>query len=78
MGKKHNRQRVNAQYHTHKAYETLTDDEKTNELFVKYYKRQCIVPEGEWDEFMASLLRDLPQSWRFVGGKKYVAVRLVG
>eukprot|EP00002_Diphylleia_rotans_P037600 TRINITY_DN8415_c0_g1_i1.p1 TRINITY_DN8415_c0_g1~~TRINITY_DN8415_c0_g1_i1.p1 ORF type:complete len:777 (-),score=156.57 TRINITY_DN8415_c0_g1_i1:202-2532(-) len=33
--------------------------------FEKYYKGQCIVPEAEWDEYLATLFRPLPQSFRF-------------
>ena len=59
----------------HKNYETLTEEMKRNALFEKFYKQQKIVPEGEWDEFMAALHRDLPQSWRFVGGTTWVTTQ---
>lgn len=37
---------------------------KSNPDFEKYYKAQGIVPEGEWDDFMAALRRDLPAAFR--------------
>lgn len=46
--------------------------EVTNELFIKYYQEQKIIPDGEWDDFINSLKQDLPQSWRFIGGKSFV------
>lgn len=37
---------------------------KSNPDFEKYYKAQDIVPEGEWEDFMAALRRDLPAAFR--------------
>eukprot|EP00920_Eleutheroschizon_duboscqi_P000361 GHVT01001102.1.p1 GENE.GHVT01001102.1~~GHVT01001102.1.p1 ORF type:complete len:976 (+),score=151.56 GHVT01001102.1:2400-5327(+) len=37
-----------------------------NEAFEKFYKIQKIVPEDEWDQFMAALRRPLPTSFRIV------------
>lgn len=43
------------------GYKTIS---KSNPDFEKYYKAQGIVPEGEWDDFMAALRRDLPAAFR--------------
>ena len=40
--------------------------EKESARFQKYYKAQGIVPEGQWDDFMAALRRELPIAFRFV------------
>ena len=45
--------------------------DKTNEKFEEYYKAQKIVPDGEWDDFMASLRTPLPTSFRINGSGKY-------
>ena len=44
-----------------------------NAMFEEYYKRQQIVPEGEWDAFMACLRRPLPTTFRINGGGKFAA-----
>ena len=41
--------------------------EKENKNFEDYYKAQKIVPEGEWDAFIASLKTPLPTSFRING-----------
>ncbi|XP_075216753.1 tRNA (cytosine(34)-C(5))-methyltransferase Nsun2 [Lycorma delicatula] len=40
------------------------DIERTNPNFIEYYKKQNIVPEEEWSEFMSALGRDLPAAFR--------------
>eukprot|EP01135_Chromosphaera_perkinsii_P011777 Nk52_evm23s2496 gene=Nk52_evmTU23s2496 len=42
---------------------------KENEAFTKYYKLQGIVPEGEWDDFIAAFQRILPTTFRLTGTK---------
>ncbi|XP_067650794.1 RNA cytosine-C(5)-methyltransferase NSUN2-like [Haliotis asinina] len=44
--------------------------ERKNELFVKYYKEQKIVPEGEWETFEEILKTDLPVTFRITGSRK--------
>lgn len=44
-----------------------TEIERSNEAFEKYYKAQNIVPEKEWDDFMAALRRGLPVAFRITG-----------
>ncbi|XP_071091772.1 RNA cytosine-C(5)-methyltransferase NSUN2-like [Haliotis cracherodii] len=43
--------------------------ERKNELFVKYYKEQKIVPEGEWETFEEILKTDLPVTFRITGSR---------
>nr|XP_054748162.1 RNA cytosine-C(5)-methyltransferase NSUN2-like [Lytechinus pictus] len=38
-----------------------------NPAFENYYKEQNLVPEGEWDQFMASLKTHLPATFRITG-----------
>lgn len=38
--------------------------ERTNSDFIAYYKKQNIVPENEWSDFMIALGRDLPAAFR--------------
>ncbi|GFR79282.1 tRNA (Cytosine(34)-C(5))-methyltransferase-like [Elysia marginata] len=40
---------------------------RNNELYIKYYKGQNIVPEAEWDEFYATLQKNLPLTFRISG-----------
>ncbi len=42
-----------------------------NADFEEYYRRQGIVPEGEWDSFMASLRTMLPTTFRINGSGKF-------
>lgn len=35
-----------------------------NEAFESYYRAQGLMPEAEWDAFMAALRRPLPTTWR--------------
>ncbi|XP_054917824.1 RNA cytosine-C(5)-methyltransferase NSUN2 isoform X1 [Dermacentor andersoni] len=44
-----------------------TEIDRNNEAFEKYYKAQDIVPEKEWDDFMAALRRGLPVAFRITG-----------
>ena len=43
----------------------------TNETFEAYYRAQKIVPEGEFDAFLASLREPLPTSFRINGSGKF-------
>ncbi|DBB17237.1 hypothetical protein WJX82_009382 [Trebouxia sp. C0006] len=45
--------------------------EYNNELFVEYYKKQGVVPEGQWDEFMEVLKTPLPTTFRINGTGKF-------
>ncbi|RUS72855.1 hypothetical protein EGW08_019378, partial [Elysia chlorotica] len=40
---------------------------RNNELYVKYYKGQNIIPEDEWNEFYATLQKTLPVTFRISG-----------
>ncbi|XP_031561431.1 RNA cytosine-C(5)-methyltransferase NSUN2-like [Actinia tenebrosa] len=40
---------------------------KENKMFEKYYKAQNIIPEEEWDDFMATFKKDLPSTIRITG-----------
>ncbi|XP_063041734.1 RNA cytosine C(5)-methyltransferase NSUN2 [Engraulis encrasicolus] len=44
---------------------------KENELFEKYYKELKIVPEGEFEEFMAAMREPLPATIRITGYKSH-------
>lgn len=44
-----------------------------NKAFEEYYKRQGIVPEGEWDAFMSSLRTPLPATFRINGTGRFAA-----
>ena len=41
------------------------------QLFVEYYKKQGVVPEGQWDEFMEVLKTPLPTTFRINGTGKF-------
>lgn len=41
------------------------------QLFVEYYKKQGVVPEGQWDEFMEVLKSPLPTTFRINGTGKF-------
>lgn len=41
------------------------------QLFVEYYKKQGVVPEGQWDEFMDVLKTPLPTTFRINGTGKF-------
>ncbi|OXB53620.1 hypothetical protein ASZ78_000101 [Callipepla squamata] len=45
---------------------------KENELFERYYREQRIVPDGEWDAFMAALREPLPATLRITGYKREI------
>ncbi|XP_037078171.1 tRNA (cytosine(34)-C(5))-methyltransferase-like [Pollicipes pollicipes] len=40
---------------------------KENKMFEEFYKKQAVVPVGEWDQFMATLRDPLPASFRVTG-----------
>ncbi|KAM9308268.1 RNA cytosine C(5)-methyltransferase NSUN2 [Gastrophryne carolinensis] len=44
---------------------------KENKLFEQYYQELKIVPEGEWDQFMAALREPLPATIRITGYKSH-------
>ena len=44
-----------------------------NAAFEEYYKYQKIVPEGEWDAFMAALRTPLPTTFRINGTGKFAS-----
>uniref|UniRef100_A0A8C8SHQ4 tRNA (cytosine(34)-C(5))-methyltransferase n=1 Tax=Pelusios castaneus TaxID=367368 RepID=A0A8C8SHQ4_9SAUR len=44
---------------------------KENALFERYYRELRIVPEGEWDTFMAALREPLPATLRITGYKSH-------
>ena len=43
-----------------------------NERFNKYYKGQNILPDAEWDQFLASLREVLPTTFRVAGSRQCV------
>lgn len=45
-----------------------------NERLDKYYKAQNILPEDEWDTFMASMRDPLPTTFRVAGSRQSVVV----
>lgn len=44
---------------------------KENKLYEEYYQRLKIVPEGEWDQFMATMREPLPATIRITGYKSH-------
>ena len=52
------------------GYETAPQE---NEAFEEYYQYQKIVPDGQWDDFMASLRSALPTTFRINGTGKFAA-----
>ena len=48
-----------------------TQGEQSNAAFEEYYKQQNIVPEGEWDSFMAALRAPLPTTFRINGSGRF-------
>jgi len=44
---------------------------RENATFEEYYKAQNIVPEGEWDAFIAALKRPLPTTFRVTEGTPF-------
>ncbi|XP_041040790.1 RNA cytosine C(5)-methyltransferase NSUN2 [Carcharodon carcharias] len=44
---------------------------KENKLYEEYYQEQKIVPEGEWDQFMATMREPLPATIRITGYKSH-------
>ena len=41
------------------------------QLFVEYYQKQGVVPEGQWEEFMEVLKTPLPTTFRINGTGKF-------
>lgn len=46
-------------------------DTMCNEQFEEYYQQQGIVPDGEWDDFIASLKKQLPVTFRINGTGRF-------
>ncbi|KAF8368978.1 hypothetical protein PRIPAC_86807 [Pristionchus pacificus] len=44
---------------------------KTNDKLFDFYKKQGLIPAGEWDQFVETLKNDLPVSFRIQGCHKY-------
>ena len=44
---------------------------KRNAEFEEYYKKQDIVPEGEWDAFLSCLASELPVTFRINGSGRF-------
>ena len=42
-----------------------------NRLFEEYYRELGLVPEGEWDAFMAQLKVELPATFRITGCRRW-------
>lgn len=36
-----------------------------------FFQAQNIIPESEWDDFMATFRRDLPSTFRITGTRRY-------
>ena len=51
--------------------EFLDRKQLSNEAFEEYYRVQGVVPEGEWDAFVASLRKPLPITFRINGSGKF-------
>ena len=43
----------------------------SNAAFEAYYKEQGFVPEGEWDDFLDALKRELPTTFRVTGSRAH-------
>ena len=69
MGKKKHRNK-NARSQEQREYSSVDRVSSSNALFERYYQNQHIVLEAEWSQFLETMRQDLPQSWRFVGGKE--------
>ena len=44
--------------------------DRRNRDFEEYYKRQEILPDSEWEDFITALKRDLPTTFRITGNKR--------
>ena len=51
----------------------LDETDFNNAEFEEYYRRQGVVPEGEWEEFMRVLRQPLPASFRINGSGKFAS-----
>lgn len=49
----------------------VTFNDKQNDDFEEYYRAQDIVPEGEWDAFLACLRKQLPVTFRINGSGRF-------
>ncbi|XP_071957653.1 RNA cytosine C(5)-methyltransferase NSUN2-like [Antedon mediterranea] len=68
-GKKHNGPK--RQRNWCKQKEHYPDIEKKNIEFEKYYKAQEIVPVSEWEQFIATLQKPLPATFRITGFRSH-------
>ncbi|CAF4417092.1 unnamed protein product, partial [Adineta steineri] len=50
---------------------TYEDIVKENALFEKYYKEMHLVPDNEWDAFLAALKEPLPVTFRVTGFRSH-------
>ena len=41
------------------------------QLFVEYYQKQKVVPDGQWEDFMSMLKTPLPTTFRINGTGKF-------
>lgn len=58
-------------WNSNKNSNFMTKDDLYNEAFEEYYKTQNIVPEGEWEDFVACLKKPLPTTFRINGSGKF-------
>ncbi|KAJ1658433.1 tRNA (cytosine-5-)-methyltransferase ncl1 [Dispira simplex] len=57
-----------------KDFKPITELEKSNEIFEKYYKAQNLLNgEAEWGQFMATLRVMLPTAFRIMGNRTHAA-----
>ncbi|GMT27546.1 hypothetical protein PFISCL1PPCAC_18843 [Pristionchus fissidentatus] len=61
-----NRSKSNGQWTQDRVVGVL----KSNEKFFDFYKKQGLVPEEEWEQFVETLKKDLPVSFRIQGCHK--------
>lgn len=54
----------NNKKHKENVWRTMEECPRESELFENYYRLQQIVPEDEWDQFIQTLKRDLPTTFR--------------
>lgn len=54
------------------AYYYANIDHDTGALPIHlFFQKQEIIPENEWDDFMAALRRELPSTFRITGTRRY-------
>ncbi|GMR50873.1 hypothetical protein PMAYCL1PPCAC_21068, partial [Pristionchus mayeri] len=61
-----NRSKSNGQW----TQDRVVGFDKTNEKLFDFYKKQGLIPEGEWEQFVETLRKDLPVSFRIQGCHK--------